>query len=75
MNYKDTTALITGASVGLGEEFARQLAQRGADLVLVARSEEKLERLANELREHAGVEVTVIPADLSTSDAVKCLVS
>jgi uncharacterized protein len=75
MNYKGTTALITGASVGLGEEFARQLAQQGADLVLVARSEEKLERLANELRECAGVEVTVIPADLSSSDAVKRLVS
>ena len=75
MNYKGTTALITGASVGLGEEFARQLAQQGADLVLVARSEEKLERLANELREYAGVEVTVIPADLSSSDAVKRLVS
>ena len=60
MNYKGTTALITGASVGLGEEFARQLAQQGADLVLVARSKEKLDRLANELREHAGVAVTVI---------------
>ena len=75
MNYKDTTALITGASAGLGEEFARQLAQRGADLVLVARSEEKLELLANELRNHAGVKVAVIPADLSSSDAVKHLVS
>lgn len=75
MNYKDTTALVTGASVGLGEEFARQLAQRGADLILVARSKEKLDRLANELRDHAGVEVTVIPADLSSSEAVKDLVS
>ena len=75
MTYKGTTALITGASVGRGEEFAPHLAQKGADLVLVARSEEKLERLANELREHAGVEVTVIPADLSSSDAVSHLVS
>jgi short-subunit dehydrogenase len=75
MNYKGSTALITGASVGLGEEFARQLAQQGADLVLVARSEEKLERLANELREYAGLEVTFIPADLSSSDDVKRLVS
>jgi uncharacterized protein len=75
MTYKGTTALITGASAGLGEEFARQLAQKGADLVLVARSEEKLERLATELRGFAGVEVTVLPADLSSSDAVKRLVS
>jgi uncharacterized protein len=75
MNFKGATALVTGASVGLGEEFARQLAQKGTDLVLVARSEEKLKCLANELREHAGVEVTVIPADLSSSDAVKHLVS
>lgn len=75
MNYKNTTALITGASVGLGEEFARQLAQQGADLVLVARSQEKLERLANELRQQTGVHVTVIPADLSSSDAVERLVS
>jgi uncharacterized protein len=71
MKYKGTTALITGASVGLGEEFARQLAQQSANLVLVARSEEKLERLAKELREYDGVAVTVIPADLSSSDAVK----
>jgi len=75
MTYKGTTALITGASAGLGEEFARQLAQQGADLVLVARSEEKLERLANELQRHSGVKVAVIPADLSSSDAVKRLVS
>jgi hypothetical protein len=75
MTYKGTTALFTGASAGLGEEFARQLAQQGADLVLVARSEEKLERLANELQRHSGVKVAVIPADLSSSDAVKRLVS
>ena len=75
MNYKGATALVTGASVGLGEEFARQFAHQGADLVLVARSQEKLERLANELRQHTGVNVTVIPADLSSSDAVKHLVS
>lgn len=75
MSYKNMTALVTGASGGLGEEFARQLAKQGADLVLVARSKEKLERLANELRQDAGVKVTVVPADLSLSDAVERLAS
>jgi short-subunit dehydrogenase len=70
MNYKNLTALITGASAGLGEEFARQLAEQGADVVLVARSTDTLERLANELRHDTGVEVIVIPADLGSSDAV-----
>jgi short-subunit dehydrogenase len=58
-------ALITGASAGLGKEFARQLAARGKDLVLVARRTEPMEALANQLREQHGVDVHVIQADLS----------
>jgi short-subunit dehydrogenase len=64
------TALITGASAGLGAEFARQLAHRRADLVLVARSVEALEELAVELRSEHGVAVEVLAADLSVDDGV-----
>lgn len=62
------TALITGASAGLGEEFARQLANRGADLVLVARTEETLRQLADELSRTYGVKAEILTADL-TNDA------
>lgn len=73
MDYRGITALITGASSGLGEEFARQLAKQGANLVLVARSADKLDKLAAVLRQQSGVQVTVQPADLSSQEEVSRL--
>ncbi len=65
------TALITGASAGLGEEFARQLARRGADLVLVARSVQPLEKLAADLRDAFGIATEVLTADLVSTEGVQ----
>ncbi len=66
---KAWATLITGASTGIGAEFARQFAARGDDLVVVARSADRLEALASGLRRAHGVEVTVIAMDLSTPGA------
>ena len=59
------TALITGASSGIGEELARLFAQDRSNLVLVARSREKLEQLAAELRVKHGIGVEVLTGDLA----------
>ena len=71
MTFK--TALITGASAGLGAEYARQLAAAGTALILVARRRDRLEELASELREKRGVPVEIVPADLSTLEGLSAV--
>jgi len=67
------TALITGASGGIGEAIARQLAARGAHLILVARSEGKMQALAQELSAKHGIQAHVIALDLTRPDAGEVL--
>jgi hypothetical protein len=64
------SALITGASSGIGTEYARELAARGADVTIVARRKDRLEQLAKEL---SGVKVEVLAADLATDDGVRLI--
>jgi len=69
MDHNKTTALITGARSGLGEQFARRLAERGANLILVARRKDRLDELADKLCAEFGVNVAVYDHDLSASRA------
>lgn len=70
-NYKGKTALITGASSGIGASFAHELALKEMNLIVVARSEEKLEQLADTLMAQHNVQVDVIVADLSQENAAQ----
>lgn len=65
----DATALVTGASAGIGTEIARELAGRGHAVTLVARREDRLQTLADELAAEHGVRTEVLPTDLLDPDA------
>ena len=73
-NYRGKTALVTGASSGIGVEFSNRLAARGANLVLVARRKERLQELAKVMQAKHKVEVTVISVDLSEFGSAASLV-
>ena len=63
-----TTALVTGAGVGIGRSFCRELARTGHDVVLVARDRGRLEELARELEATHGVRTEVLTAALATAE-------
>lgn len=67
--YNNAFALVTGASMGLGEAFAEALAARGTNLVLVARSFDALNAVAKRLKDQYGVQVIVLATDLAERDA------
>lgn len=70
-NDASRNVLITGASSGIGAAFARQAASQGHDLILVARREDRLKALADELKGQHGVEIEILVADLSRLDDIE----
>ena len=71
--FERMTALVSGASSGIGRCFAEALAQRGCQLILTARSGDALQQLAAQLRARHGIRVLVIAADLAQAGAAAAL--
>ena len=66
-------AVVTGASAGIGTEYALRIAERGVNVVLVARRRDRLEQLASTIEDMYRVQARVAPADLTTRDVVQVL--
>jgi len=71
--YQGKLAMVTGASSGIGEAYAKALAARGCHVVLIARSQDKLEALAGEIKRKHGVQAYALPSDLSKTGASRQL--
>ncbi len=71
---EDATAVVTGASSGIGAESARALAEAGADVVLAARSEDVIEELTADIRENTAADALAVPTDVTEEAAVEALV-
>jgi uncharacterized protein len=74
-SFKGKWALVTGASSGLGTDFARDLASRGANIILVARRLDRLQAVAQEISKQYGVQTEVIAMDLVAENAAEQLVA
>lgn len=72
-DYKGKVALVTGASGGIGKVYARELAAKGCHVILVARSKDKLETLAEELSSTYGIRTFSMPADLTITGTTQLL--
>ena len=70
LNLNNKTALITGASKGIGKAIAQSMAKEGCNLIITARSEDKLSEVKTELQKKYNVSVDIFPIDLSLNNSV-----
>ena len=73
VSHTKRTALITGASSGIGKAFAKHFAQEGWDIVITARRQSLMDTLSKELKKNYGTQVTVIVADLADPETPKMI--
>ena len=73
-DLKGRTAIVTGCSTGLGVQMAKALANQGANIVALARRQDKIEAVAKEIKEQFGVETLAVKCDITDTEAVKAAV-